>query len=289
VDKKKLAVENTIEKNTINTGNLLIKSTDSSLRGKIKTNIVEPDGTIYWYIRFNMSLDPASVSKYTMNVTERSGYILNTIITYDERRNMIVLNPTDLYRQNEYYLLNISKKVKSAKGTHLKKSVHILFKLLDDKISEFEILKNTANLPRPRKKPKSIRRAERQELAASKIYADSGPIHQNIGTPNLPYGPMHVNPLLALIGVVLLGISIYVQNYYFSLGALVICIIGILHVVFQGIRKRARSAFSYMFGVILFNFSRYPSAERRFKKALNLDPTNELAEYAIGKVSFYLK
>ena len=273
---------------TVTTKNLHIKTTDPGLSGKIKTNIVEPDGTIYWYIRFNMSLDPSSVSKYTMNVTEKNGYILNTIITYDTKKNVIVLNPTDLYRQNEYYLLNISTKVKSSGGNHLKKSVHVLFKLVDDRISEFEILKNTAKLPRPRKKPASVRRAERQELNAAKIYADPSAINKSIGHPSLPFGPLRINPLIAFAGVLLLGGSIYLENFYFQLAALVICFIGILHIVLQSSRREARSAFNYSIGVFLFNLSKYKAAIKRFERALLLDPNNELAEYAIDKVANYI-
>ena len=153
----------------LDTGRIKMRMSDPALKKKITTNITDPGGTVYWYIRFNIALDPASVTKHTMNVTERNGYILNVIFTYDSRSNLIVLNPMDLYRQNEYYILNISKKVRPARGRPLSKSVHIMFKILGEQISDFQVLKNSA-VPKPRKKPVSVRRAEIKELMAAQAY-----------------------------------------------------------------------------------------------------------------------
>jgi len=283
VDKTK-----TFKQSSLNKANLRLHTTNANLAGKIKTNIVEPDGTVYWYIRFNLELDPASVSKHTMNVTETNGYILPTIITYDCSKNLIVLNPVGLYRQNEYYMLNISTKVKSSKGTHLRKSVHVLFKLVDDRISEFEILKNTVFIPKPRKKPARVLREERRELTASKIYADAGAINKSIGSPSLPFGPLKVNPAIAFAAVLLLGVGVFMEIYWLSIAALIICAFGIAHISLQSSKRAARSGFRYTIGVVLFNFGKYQASVAQFEKAMRLDPHNELAEYAISKAKIFV-
>jgi len=284
VDRRK---HNSIQKSKIDAGNIQISSTDQKLSTRIATNIVDPDGTVYWYIRFNTLLDGTTVSKHTMNVTDTKGFILNSIITYDASRNLIVLNPMDLFRQNEYYILNISTKVRSAKGKPLSKSVHILFKLVNNEISDFEMLKATA-APKPRKKPASMKRKEIEELMRVKAYTRESGIEKSVGQPTLPFGSLKVKIHLAVFGLLLMVASVFTQNMVFVIVAMSIAALGTIHVLLQMQRKDVKSAISYTMGVVRFNGGKFKKAQKAFQRANALDPKNELAEYAISKVEYFL-
>jgi len=276
-----------MEKAKMDSENIKMMVSDPGLKGKITTNITDPNGTVYWYIRFNTPLDPESVTKHSMNVTQTDGYIINVIITYDSSRNLIVLNPCDLYRQNEYYLLNISTKVRSDKGRPLPKSVHIMFKLKGDEISDFKMIKNTASLPKPRKKPESVRRAEIRELMETKNGEDVEKIRKTVGQPNLPYGPVAIKMQLALLGVIWLGFSLFFNDFYVSLIGFSLVLLGLIHISLQLARRRTRSVLYYTRGVMHFNKERYKDAQRCFEKSLELDEYNDLAKYAAYKVKLY--
>jgi len=283
-----------MEKAKMDSKNIKMMVSDTKLKGKITTNITEPNGTVYWYIRFNTPLDPDSVTKHSMNVTETNGYILNVIITYDSTRNLIVLNPCDLYRQNEYYILNISTKVRSDKGKELSKSVHIMFKLKGDEISEFQVIKNTKGLPKPRKKPESVRRSEIMELMtaqaaqASRSEPDTQkPIRKTVGKPSLPYGPVALHMQLAMLGLIWVVFSLFFNNFYITLIGLSLVSLGLLHICIQLAKRRTRSAINYTRGVMRFNRGSYGEAQRFFDKSLAQDPYNDLAKYAVAKTKVY--
>ena len=277
----------TIQKNKIDAGKIVLKSTNPKLSNRITTNITDPCGAVYWYIRFNVPLEAGSVSRHTMNITDTNGYILNSIITYDESRNLIVLNPMDLYRKNEYYILNISKDVRSAKGRALGKSMHILFKLVNNEISEFEILQATA-APKPRKKPSSLKRVELQELLSSKTYTAAVDINKNVGRPTLPYRPLGVKIYWAVIGLGLMIGSILSQDTALIIIAMVLASFGVVHIVIQLRKRDVKSAIAYTVGVARFNNGKYKKAQRAFIKAAKQDPSNEFAEYAANKVQYFL-
>jgi hypothetical protein len=276
-----------MERAKMDAENIKLMVSNPGLKDKITTNITDPEGAVYWYIRFNTPLDPSSVTKYSMNVTETCGYILNVIITYDYSRNLIVLNPCDLYRQNEYYLLNISTKVRSDKGKPLPKPVHIMFKLKGDEISEFKVIKNTTGLPKPRKKPESVRRAEIMELMEARFHEKPKPVNKTVGRPSLPYGPMALRMQLAVLGVIWLGFSLFFNDFYITLIGLSLLMLGFLHICFQLARRRTRSILNYTRGVMHFNRGGYSDAQRLFEKSLRQDPYNDLAKYAAAKTKLY--
>ena len=269
--------------------NIKLMVSSPGLKDRITTDITDPGGTVYWYIRFNTPLDPDSVTKHSMNVTETNGYIINVIITYDSSRNLIVLNPCDLYRQNEYYLLNISTKVRSDKGKPLPKSVHIMFKLKGDEISEFRMIKNTKGLPKPRKKPERVRRTEIAELMEAWNHETPESIRKTVGQPTLPYGPVALKMQLAILGLIWMGFSLFFNNLYITLIGLSLVLLGLVHICIQLARRPTRSILNYTWGVMHFNGGRYGAAQRFFEKARNLDPYSDLAKYAAAKVKLYNK
>lgn len=284
--------EKNLERAKLDASNIKMMVNDPSLKGKITSNITDPGGSVYWYIRFNTPLDPESVTKHTMNVTERNGYILNTLITYDATRNLIVLNPTDLYRQNEYYILNISKKVRSGKGKSLTKPVYILFKLMNDQISEFQILKDTAQVPKPRKKPVSVRRAEIREYMAAQAFNSENedtPPKWTGRRPTLPFGQFAVKLQLAILGLIWLVLSFFFGNFYVILAGVCLVILGLAHICVQIVKPRIRAAILYDLGVRRFNIGRYTAAMRLFQKSFKLDSNNEMTQYALVKTEHYIK
>lgn len=273
------------------TDKFVVAAQNPNIKGRITTNITEPDGEVHWFIRFNISLDPTTVSRNTMNITDKKGYILNSIITYDDTRNLIVLNPTDLYRQNESYILNVSKKVMPAKGKPLSRSIHILFKIVNNEISEFEILKSTVRVPKARKKPSSVRRAEINELVKSKAYSRevNEVVVKKIGIPTLPYAAIGVKLGFAILGLSLMTASLFSQNTGIIIAGMACAVLGFGHIIFQMRKKPIRSALGYAFGVSAFNRGKYAAAQKHFAKALEQNPYNELAEYAANKTEYYLK
>jgi len=274
--------EKKIENAKIDAGKIKMTVNDPALKGKITSKITDPDGTVYWYIRFNTPLDPDTVTKHTMNVTETNGYIMNVIITYDSTRNLIVLNPMDLYRQNEYYILSVSTKVKSNKGRPLSKPVHIMFKIVGDQISEFQVLKDGVKVPKPRKKPASVRRAEIRELMTEQAHEED-PVKKVVGMPSLPFGRLSVKVQLAVLGLVWLALSLFFNNFFVTLLGIGLLLLGLIHICIQLSKRQTRSAIFYDLGVRRFNAGDYQAADVHFKKSYELNPRNELAEHALEK------
>lgn len=279
-------IRKAVLKSTVKDDKIKIAANDPALRGKIHVDIKDPNDGVYWYIKFNIPLDPSSVSKKTMRVTETNGYILNSIITYADEDNMIVISPIDPYLQNEFYVLTVTTDVKSARGNNLKKEIHILFKLIDNQISEFKILQSTVKIPPPKVKPESEKRKTAEMVA--KYYSFTNDVKEKVKADKLPFADININVLSGIIGLALvLSGVLYVHNFYFTVISSVICGAGILHIISQLSKKELRATISYDFGVMSFNRGKYKKAHKRFKKSLVLDPQNEYAEYALNKVAFY--
>lgn len=277
-----------IQQGKMKTDNFVMKSTDPNMKAKVATNITDPNGAVYWYIRFNTPLDEETVSRKTMNVTDTSGYILHTLITYDATRNLIVLNPMDLYRQNEYYILHISKKVRSAKGRPLPKNVYIMFKLVGDKISEFHALKEDS-VPKPVEKPKSMKREELAELQnaqqaieeAKKTIKENKP--KKPTPPSVPYGPIGIKLHGAFVGLVLMLGSLATQTVGIIIGGMGAAFLGLLHIVIQMTKKPTKSAINYNLGAHNFNKQDYNKSIKFFKKSAAQNPGNKLPQIALKK------
>lgn len=131
-----------------------LATTDPDLKDRIKIDIDDDSGEgIYWYIKFNIPLNENTVSNKAMTITDAKGYKMRTEIMYYKSRNTIVISPKESYMENVFYILTISKKVKSLGGNHLKGDTHILFKLKDNQISQYEILKDDIKIPAPCERP----------------------------------------------------------------------------------------------------------------------------------------
>lgn len=255
-----------------------------SLKNKVQTRLDGPTDVIYWYIRFNIPLDETSVSEKTMDVTDTEGYIMRTDIYYDKNTHMIAISPLDTYEQNRFYLLNISKKVRSARGQNLRSSIHILFKLLDNQISDYKVLKKDAKLPKPKPRPQDYdqRQAARKPNVIDQTYIDRSP-RDRMATVSF-----RINLWVGLLGLVLVMIGAFVHLLWLMIGGVLICVGGVGHLYFQMRNKELRSTLLFNRGVRRFNKQRYSEAEVAFQKALQANPDNELAQYGVYKVGLYL-
>ncbi|MBQ8413062.1 MAG: Ig-like domain-containing protein [Lachnospiraceae bacterium] len=99
------------------------------LSNKVKQNLQFKTGNFVWRIKFNIPLDPHTVNKDTMYVTNSSNQRLRTYIKYDTQNELIEIEPLEPYSTNEYYHLVITTNVRSKGGQSLNEPVSVKFKL----------------------------------------------------------------------------------------------------------------------------------------------------------------
>ena len=110
--------------------NLLdIEDIPPQLANKVKQDLKFKTGNFVWRVRFNIPLDPHTVNKDTMYVTNSQNQRLSTHIRYDTKNELIEVEPMEAYATNECYSLTITTNVKSRGGQSLKEPVQIRFKL----------------------------------------------------------------------------------------------------------------------------------------------------------------
>lgn len=262
-----------------------IRTSIPSLEDKVKIKLEGPMDVIYWYIRFNIQLDEESVSGKTMNVTDTDGYIMRTVISYSSKHNMIAVSPLDTYEENRYYLLNISKNVRSAKGQQLRSTIHILFKLIGGKVSDFKVLDKNAVVPLPKPRP-----ADYDEIQKNRPITPNHFEQEYIDRS--PPGKMatvsfFINPLLGIAGLAVAVWGAFILSPPIGVAGIVLCSAGMIHIVYQLRDEELRSKYIFNKGVRCFNKERYRRAEQLFKRALDVDPDNELARHGIRKAEIY--
>ena len=288
----------------LNNENIRVASNLPGLNSHIKLDVNAPVDKAYWYIKFNIPLDKDYVNKDTTNVTDTDGYLMLTYIYYDEKENLIVVIPKDSYDQDRYYLLNISRDVRSANGQKLKREIHILFKLLDSRISSFKILDAATKVPKPKPrpanydelqelkklgivKPKSKKSIDRTPPRTKAYSFEKGGTLKTSETP-LQYADIKVNIVPALVGLVVILASLFTGIAILIITCIIGCFAGIGITLSSLLTAEGRSNILYNRGVSNFRREKYKNAEEQFKKALALNENNEMAESALDKVSFYL-
>jgi tetratricopeptide (TPR) repeat protein len=257
-----------------------------SLKNKVKTNLSGNTDTIYWYIRFNIPLDGSSVSERTMDVTDTDGYIMRTDIEYDSSRNVIVISPLDTYEQNRFYLLSISKKVRSARGQNLRSTINILFKLYENQITDFKILKKDVKIPKPRPRPPDYDQQQAAKKANTsafdKSYLERSPSRDKMATVSFSF-----NPVIGILGILIVVAGLVLGNLWVIIAGAAVCVAGLAHIYKQWKNRELSSAVFFNLGVRKFNQEKYAEAEKLFKRAVSDNPKNELAKYGLYKISLY--
>ena len=261
-----------------------LDSSQRDLNEKFKNDIEDKEAKIYWYIKFSLPLDEHSVSKKTMKVTDTKGYILKTNIIYNKSLELIVIESLESYKEEEYYILRVSKEVKTENLKPLKRDVNILFKIKGGEVSEFKELSENIIVPKPRNK-KIVRRKE----IKARVYTEKiqNKIN-NVDLDKLPYSRIKFNPIIAIGGIPLFVLAMFLNNNIILGIGSVLVLLGFFHIIFQITSYEFRSMLNYNLGVINFNKEKYKKAERKFKKAVRLNSHNELAEYGLNKVSFFI-
>lgn len=260
-------------------------STKPELDEKIQVNITDSTETLYWYIEFNLHLDPSSVSSKTMSVTDKEGYILETDISYIEDKNLIKIEPLEKYTENQYYILNISEDVRSEHKNNLKEKVHILFKIKKQRVMNIKVLPPNIIVPLPKHK-KGYKKIRKRAESKSKVYLFERE-GNNVDKLNLESVSIKINPIIGAVGLILVIIAALANIKQLIFISAIIAVVGFLHIVYQVLKKETRSRIFYNFGVSNFKKEKYEKAERYFNKALFIDEKNEYAEYAVNKMSYY--
>jgi hypothetical protein len=164
----------------------------------------------------------------------------------------------------------------------------ILFKLTANQISEFKTLKSNVHIPALKKRPKNYDAMFKEKIqTASRLYSFDKEPFKEAGFDRLPSSPVKINILAGVAGLLALAAYIYLRTVPVLAAALVLCLAGIAHITMQLSKKETRSVMAYNKGVKRFNKERYPEATAYFKRAAALDANNEMAEYAVNKMTFY--
>lgn len=268
---------------------IIVNTNTPSLKGKLKIDITDKDQNVHWYMRFNTALDKSSVSQDTMTVTDPDGYIMRTDISYDTSKFVIIISPLDTYEQGVFYILSVSTKVRSARGQHLKSNINIIFKLLNNKISEYRTLKANVQLAKPRHRPQNYdsMRASRAKLY---IYQKNEGLsaEEEISKSKVLIANVKVNLFVPIFGILLLLAGTLIGEMVTFLVLSALAMAAFSYFVFDLTRPRQLSALYYNMGAFAFNSEKHARAKKLFVRALALDEKNELAEYALHKVKFYL-
>lgn len=106
-----------------------IEDIPPKLADKVKQDLRFKTGNFVWRVRFNIPLDPKTVNKDTMYVSNSQNQKLKTYIKYDTEHEIIEVEPLEPYATDEYYYLTITKNVKSKGGQSLPEPVQVKFKL----------------------------------------------------------------------------------------------------------------------------------------------------------------
>ena len=267
-----------------------VASTVSDIKDKIRINIDEDADTIYWYIKFNLRLDKSSVTNDTCEVIDTDGYLMRTYIAYDPERDYIVVSPIDTYKNNMYYILTITEQVKSEGGNNLKRPVHILFKLLNNRVSRHEILKQRLKLPETKVRPSNYENLSTTfstDMSNSSGSLDEHDAFDSRGGKDLGRIDVSINPAIAIIGALLVNVGFFANIPVLFFIALVIFILGFTFVFYQVVSKR--TYIYYNMGSHYFKKRNYGKAELYLKRSFAADEMNERAEYALIKVRQYIE
>ncbi|MCI8507120.1 MAG: Ig-like domain-containing protein [Lachnospiraceae bacterium] len=106
-----------------------IEDVPKGYESRVKQNLNFKTGKFIWRCRFTTALDPATINSNNLFVESETGDKLATKFSYNDATMEIEVEPLEPYAQNTDYYLNITTKVKSRGGQHLKEPVQVKFRL----------------------------------------------------------------------------------------------------------------------------------------------------------------
>lgn len=281
-----------MEENTEENSDVIkIDASRPSMKDKIVNKVSSYSDTIYWYIKFNHEIDKKSITKDIMNVTDEYGFIMRTYITYDDIRKCIVISPVDSYQENVYYLLNINANLTAVTGAKLKNKLHILFKLKSNEVSKFKVLESTAKVPPPISRPSNydtlVLNGTLQDYAKAMAIGRAN-LYFDDEVPEFPQQKLKINLVLLILGILITAISFPVNNFIFSIIAISLAFLGLIHAIYQIIKKEFRALLIYNIATYNFKREKYDKAYMQFKKAHSIDEFNEFIEFAYKQSKYYI-
>lgn len=263
-------------------GNFRYAASNKDLEDKIMVKMEKGADKIYWHIKFNLHLSPETVTSKTMYVTDLGGFILESDIEYSIKSNQIVISPLESYEENYFYILNITTKVQSERGQNLAKPVIILFKLMENEITDMKVLPPNTITPEPIRRPSNYRPLD----VESKVFSNDF-VYDNSMGDTLSKMQLKVNPFPTIIAVAVATVLVFVNT--------VLGIVGLgVALIFFGMllqkvsSKETRAIITYNSGVNAFNSQDYDRANYKISRAHSIDEQNERIEYALTKVKYYL-
>jgi hypothetical protein len=161
----------------------------------------------------------------------------------------------------------------------MRTKIHILFKLIGDRISEFRVLKSGVKVPPPKPRP------ENYNDIRAKHYLFNMP--EDFPQDKLPFAKLKINVIPALPGLIGLVLCFFVEEIWIFAVSALLSVAGAVFIVVSLLNRERRSVLLYNAGAGMFNSGRYKKAKGLFAAASALDEHNEMAEYASNKVSFY--
>lgn len=96
---------------------------------RVKQKLSFRTGKFVWRCRFTTALDPSTINSENLYVVSETGERLDTKFTYNDADMEIEVEPLEPYAQDTNYFLNITTRVKSRGGQHLKEPIQIKFRL----------------------------------------------------------------------------------------------------------------------------------------------------------------
>lgn len=106
-----------------------IEEVPQGYESRIKQNLGFKTGKFVWRCRFTAALDPSTINSQNLFVENEAGVRLETKFTYNDADMEIEVEPLEAYAQDTDYFLNITTRVKSRGGQHLKEPIQIKFRL----------------------------------------------------------------------------------------------------------------------------------------------------------------
>ncbi len=106
-----------------------IEEIPEGMEKKVRQDLKFRTGVFVWRVKFNIPLDPTSITESSMFVANTKGQRIESKIRYDAETFQIEVEPLVPYAQDEYYYLYITTSVRSKNGQKLSKPVQLKFKL----------------------------------------------------------------------------------------------------------------------------------------------------------------
>lgn len=106
-----------------------IEDVPKGYESRVKQNLNFKTGKFVWRCRFTTALDPSTINSNNLFVESETGDKLATKFSYNDANMEIEVEPLEPYAQDTDYYLNITTKVKSRGGQHLKEPIQVKFRL----------------------------------------------------------------------------------------------------------------------------------------------------------------